>query len=92
MNRVRRFRRSESGIAVTEYGLLLALVALLLIGVVVIFGGDIGSWFAAKTGRSQRSEALLGCRHNRAPPRDHRRGMAPLGGSRSGRSSPRRRS
>lgn len=46
---VRRFLRSDSGIAVTEYGLLIALVAVLLIGVVTIFGSNIASWFAAKT-------------------------------------------
>lgn len=46
---LRRFVRDESGIAVTEYGLLIALVAVLLIGVVTIFGSSIASWFAAKT-------------------------------------------
>jgi len=46
---IRRFVRDDSGIAVTEYGLLIALVAVLLIGVVTIFGSSIASWFAAKT-------------------------------------------
>ena len=50
MNRVRTFVKSEEGIAVTEYGLLVALVAVLLIGVVAIFGSSIKSWFAARTG------------------------------------------
>ena len=45
------FAESEEGIAVTEYGLLIALVAVLLIGVVTIFGSDIASWFAAKSGK-----------------------------------------
>ena len=49
--RVRRFGRDESGIAVTEYGLLIALVAVLLIGVVSIFGSSISSWFANKTNK-----------------------------------------
>jgi Flp pilus assembly pilin Flp len=44
-----RFARSEHGIAVTEYGLLVALIAVLLIGVVVIFGSSIASWFASRT-------------------------------------------
>jgi len=48
-NAIRRFVRDDSGIAVTEYGLLIALVAVLLIGVVTIFGSSISSWFAAKT-------------------------------------------
>ena len=46
---MRSFFRSESGIAVTEYGLLIALVAVLLIAVVTIFGSSIASWFANKT-------------------------------------------
>ena len=47
---VDRFVRSDDGIAVTEYGLLVALVAVLLIGVVAIFGSSIKSWFEARTG------------------------------------------
>ena len=49
MSAVNRFASSESAIAVTEYGLLVALVAVLLIGVVAIFGSSIQSWFAART-------------------------------------------
>jgi Flp pilus assembly pilin Flp len=49
LTNVRRFGRDESGIAVTEYGLLVALVAVLLIAVVMIFGSSISSWFAART-------------------------------------------
>ncbi len=49
MHRIRSFLRDESGIAITEYGLLLALVAVLLVGVVTIFGSSISSWFANKT-------------------------------------------
>jgi Flp pilus assembly pilin Flp len=49
MHAVKHFLRSESGIAVTEYGLLISLVALLLIGIVMIFGSSISSWFANKT-------------------------------------------
>jgi len=46
---LQKFIRSEEGIAVTEYGLLVALVAVLLIGVVTIFGSSIKSWFADRT-------------------------------------------
>jgi Flp pilus assembly pilin Flp len=42
---------SSEGIAITEYGMLIALVALALIAVLTIFGGGITSWFAAKTGQ-----------------------------------------
>ena len=44
-----RFALDDDGIAVTEYGLLVALVAVLLIGVVTLFGSSIRSWFAEKT-------------------------------------------
>ena len=49
-NAARNFVKSDEGIAVTEYGLLVALVAVLLIGVVTVFGSSIRSWFAARTG------------------------------------------
>ena len=49
MKAVARFIKSDEGIAVTEYGLLVALVAVLMIGVVSIFGSSIKSWFAART-------------------------------------------
>ena len=51
INGIRRFAHDESAIAVTEYGLLIALVAVLLIGVVTIFGSSIASWFANKTNK-----------------------------------------
>ena len=47
----RKFVKSDEGIAVTEYGLLIALVAVLLIGVVTIFGSSIASWFNNKTNK-----------------------------------------
>ena len=46
---LRRFIKSDEAIAVTEYGLLVALIAVLLIGVVTVFGSSIKSWFAART-------------------------------------------
>lgn len=49
LHAVRRFLRADEGIAVTEYGLLIALVAILLISVVTLFGSSIKSWFADKT-------------------------------------------
>ena len=49
--RMKKFFRSEDGIAVTEYGLLIALVAIALIAVVTVFGSNISSWFATKTGQ-----------------------------------------
>jgi Flp pilus assembly pilin Flp len=46
---IRRFLRDDQAIAITEYGLLIALIAVLLIAVVTIFGSNIASWFNAKT-------------------------------------------
>jgi Flp pilus assembly pilin Flp len=45
---MREFGSSE-GMAITEYGLLIALIALALIGVLTVFGPGISSWFARKT-------------------------------------------
>lgn len=45
-----RFLKGERAIAITEYGLLIALIAIVVIGVIVIFGGGINSWFGSKTG------------------------------------------
>lgn len=49
MARLRQFLRSDDAIAITEYGLLVALVAILMIGVVTVFGSGIRSWFLART-------------------------------------------
>jgi pilus assembly protein Flp/PilA len=51
MTTIRRFLHDDEAIAVTEYGLLIALIAVLLIGVVTIFGSSIASWFANKTNK-----------------------------------------
>jgi Flp pilus assembly pilin Flp len=49
MNAIRRFIKSDRAIAVTEYGLLVALIAVALIAVVLLFGQNISTWFTAKT-------------------------------------------
>ena len=49
MNAIRRFLKNDSAIAVTEYGLLVALIAVALIAVVLLFGTSISAWFTAKT-------------------------------------------
>jgi len=48
-NVVSAFVHDDDAIAVTEYGLLVALIAILLIGVVSVFGSGIRSWFADRT-------------------------------------------
>jgi Flp pilus assembly pilin Flp len=45
------FWNDQEGIAITEYGLLIALIAVLLIGVVSVFSSLISSWFSDKTTR-----------------------------------------
>ena len=49
LNGLRRFCRGDDAIAVTEYGLLIAVIAILLIAVVAVFGSQISTWFASKT-------------------------------------------
>ena len=46
----KRFMRDESGIAVTEYGLLVALIAVALVVVVKAYGTDLAAWFKKSTG------------------------------------------
>jgi len=48
---VRLVWTDEEGIAITEYGLLIALIAILLIGVVTVFSSSIASWFSAKSNK-----------------------------------------
>lgn len=45
----RSFVKEEDGIAVTEYGLLVALIAIALIVVTRTFGSNIATWFSEKT-------------------------------------------
>jgi Flp pilus assembly pilin Flp len=47
---LKRLAQDDEALAITEYGMLVAFLALALIAVVVIFGGGISSWFSAKTG------------------------------------------
>ena len=50
LRRMRKLFRSESGQGMSEYLIIVALVAIAAIGVVSIFGKDIRSLFAASTG------------------------------------------
>ena len=51
MNAIRRFLKDDQAIAVTEYGLLIALIAVVLIVAVFLFGQRISTWFGNKTGQ-----------------------------------------
>ena len=51
MTGLRRVWTSEEGIAITEYALLIAMIAVVLIAVVSVFGGQISAWFASRTGQ-----------------------------------------
>ena len=46
--RLKNFGSTE-GIAITEYGMLIALVAVALIAVLTVFGPGISTWFASRT-------------------------------------------
>lgn len=50
IERARKLSATD-GIAITEYGMLIALVALALIAVLAIFAPGLSSWFALKTGQ-----------------------------------------
>ena len=45
----RRFLNDESGIAATEYGLLVALVAVAFVAILRTFGTNLSSWFGRVT-------------------------------------------
>lgn len=45
----RRFAADERGLAVTEYGVLLALVAVALVAILKTFGTQIKAWFGKAT-------------------------------------------
>ena len=45
----RAFLSADRGVAITEYGILVAFIALIVIAVMILFGGGISSWFATKT-------------------------------------------
>ena len=49
MLNARLAKMDERGASAVEYGLLVALIAVLLITVVSVFGSNIKSWFAART-------------------------------------------
>lgn len=49
MTLVRKFLKSEEGAVIAEYGLLLAMVAVVLVGVVLLFGADIAGWYQRQT-------------------------------------------
>jgi len=49
MRRLRRFRKDESGQGMTEYIIIVALIAIAAIGVVTIFGDNIRDLFSGAT-------------------------------------------
>ena len=48
--RCRLFLIRDSALSITEYGMLVAFLALLIIVVVLVLGSGLSSWFASKTG------------------------------------------
>jgi pilus assembly protein Flp/PilA len=50
LRRMRKLFRSESGQGMSEYLIIVALIAVAAIGVVTVFGKDIRELFAASTG------------------------------------------
>jgi Flp pilus assembly pilin Flp len=50
LTRVGRFFAGEEALAITEYAMLVAAIAILLVAVVGLFGSAITTWFSARTG------------------------------------------
>lgn len=51
MKALRKFLKDDRAIAVTEYGLLIALIAVVLVAAVMLFGTQLSAWFTRKTGQ-----------------------------------------
>lgn len=49
MNRIRKFLKSDDAIVISEYGLLLALVAIGLIAALTLFASRISVWISLRT-------------------------------------------
>jgi pilus assembly protein Flp/PilA len=63
---VRRFLREDDGAAIAEYGLLLAIVAVGMIGILTAFRDEIGEWWARL--RTELSTQPIGDEGGEAPP------------------------
>jgi Flp pilus assembly pilin Flp len=48
---MRRFLADDTALAISEYGMLVAFIAIILIAIVGIYGSQLTSWFAAKSGQ-----------------------------------------
>lgn len=51
LGRIRSFLRHEGALSITEYGMLTAFIALVIIAVVIVLGGGLATWFGSKTGQ-----------------------------------------
>lgn len=47
---VRRFVVRDDALAITEYAMLIAFIAIIVVAVLSVFGSQIGTWFAGRTG------------------------------------------
>lgn len=46
----RRFVSRDDALAITEYAMLIAFIAIIVVAVLSVFGSQIGTWFSARTG------------------------------------------
>lgn len=46
----RPFVKNDEALAITEYAMLVAFIAIIVVGVLAIFGSQIGTWFSNRTG------------------------------------------
>lgn len=47
---VRRFFLRDDALAITEYAMLIAFIAIIVVAVLSVFGSQIGTWFSSRTG------------------------------------------
>lgn len=47
---VRRFLVGDGALAITEYAMLIAFIAIIVVAVLSVFGSQIGTWFSNRTG------------------------------------------
>ena len=51
LNLIKRFVREEEGAMMVEYGLMVALIALVCIGAVTLLGGNLSTLFSTSAGK-----------------------------------------
>lgn len=51
MRGIRKFLSEDEALAITEYAFLVAFVAIAVVGVITLFGGQLSAWLASRIGQ-----------------------------------------